>query len=540
MVASAWLAIAIRRHPGDVPTPEPDDCVVMIIDLFLAVRASRPPAKAPHPNSKQNRDHHAAVPKLILVSWIGHADLKAAEGDVGAGIGPIAQAAAFKDFAQIVLLSDYAEDRTRGYLEWLGGRTRAGLGVRPITLSSPMHFGEIYKAARQVLGELAAGPSPAPVLTIHLSPGTPAMAAVWIILAKTRFPAELIQSSVEKGVEIASVPFDIAAEFLPDVLQQADRRLGQLSAGEAPARAEFSRIIHRSAVMRRLLRRAERVALRSVPVLIEGESGTGKELLARAIHAASPRRDRPFIAVNCGAIPAELVESELFGHRKGAFTGATQDRKGVFEEADGGTLFLDEVGELPLAAQVKLLRVVQEQTVTRVGAAQPVSVNVRIIAATNRLLVTEIQEGRFREDLFYRLAVAVLKLPPLREREGDLSLLIERLLAQVNQDGEEDPGYQQKNLSPGARNLMLAHHWPGNVRELLNTLHRAALWSEGTTITEEDLREALLPFPNRDDDSVLKRPLTPGLNLQDLLGKVAPALPATGVGGDARQQDPRR
>jgi len=305
------------------------------------------------------------------------------------------------------------------------------------------------------------------------------------------------------------------------VLHQADRRLAQLSAGEAPARAEFSAILHRSAVMRRLLLRAEKVALRSVPVLIEGESGTGKELLARAIHAASPRRDRPFIAINCGAIPAELVESELFGHVKGAFTGATWDRSGVFEAADGGTLFLDEVGELPLAAQVKLLRVVQEQTVTRVGATQSVAVNARIIAATNRQLVTEIQAGRFREDLFYRLAVAVLKLPPLREREGDLSLLIDRLLEQVNRNGAEDPGYPQKNLAPGARNLLLTHPWPGNVRELLNTLQRATLWSEGATITEEELREALLPFPACEDDDVLGRPLTPGFSLSDLMGEVA-------------------
>ena len=407
----------------------------------------------------------SSAPPAVLVSWIGRADLNAAAGDPEAGIGPIAQAVAFKPFARLALLSNYAPEQTQHYLDWLRQRTDAPLELRRCTLSSPMHFGEIYQIARQVLSELTAGASPGPALTIHLSPGTSAMMAVWIILAKTRFPAELIQSSTHKGVEIASVPFDIAAEFLPDLLRQADRRLGELSAGAPPPRAEFSAIMHRSAVMQRLLQRAERVALRSVPVLIEGESGTGKELLARAIHAASPRRAQPLIAVNCGAIPAELVESELFGHKKGAFTGALQDRPGVFEAAHGGTLFLDEVGELPLNAQVKLLRVVQEQTVTRVGAAQAMPVNVRIIAATNRQLVTEIQAGRFREDLFYRLAVAVLKIPPLREREGDLSLLIDRLLEQVHQESAEDPGYQQKKLSPGARNLLLTYHWPGNVRE---------------------------------------------------------------------------
>ena len=457
--------------------------------------------------------------KPILVSWIGHADLKAAEGAAGAGLGPIAQAAAFKEFARIVLLSDSPADRVQRYRDWLQARTGAALELHPVTLSSPMHFGEIYQAARQALSELTADPGS--ILTIHLSPGTPAMAAVWIILAKTRFPAELIQSSRDHGVEIASVPFDIAAEFLPDLLQQADRRLGELSAGEPPMRAEFAAILHRSGVMQRLLARAQKVALRSVPVLIEGESGTGKELLARAIHAASLRREQPFIAVNCGAIPAELIESELFGHQKGAFTGAGQERKGVFEAAEGGTLFLDEVGELPLIAQVKLLRVLQEQTVTRVGATRALPVNARIIAATNRQLVTEMQEGRFREDLFYRLAVAVLKLPPLREREGDLGLLIDRLLEQVNREGTEDPGYQHKDLSPGARNLMLTYHWPGNVRELLNTLRRAALWSEATTITAEELREALLLLPTAEDDDVLKRALTPGFNLNELLAEVA-------------------
>ena len=316
----------------------------------------------------------------ILVSWIGHADLKAAQGDPGAGLGPIAQAVAFKPFARIVLLSDAPADRTQGYRDWLQARTEAVLELCPVTLSSPTHFGEIYQAARQVLRELIVDPAPA--LTIHLSPGTPAMAAVWIILAKTRFPAELIQSSAAHGVEVANVPFDLAAEFLPDLLQQADRRLSALSAGAPPVRAEFSQILHRSAVMQRLLQRAAKVALRSVPVLIEGKSGTGKELLARAIHAASPRWDQPFVAVNCGAIPAELVESELFGHEKGAFTGAVRERKGVFETASGGTLFLDEIGELPLIAQVKLLRVVQEQMLTRVGATQPVAVKARIIDST--------------------------------------------------------------------------------------------------------------------------------------------------------------
>ena len=185
-------------------------------------------------------------------------------------------------------------------------------------------------------------------LTFHLSPGTPAMAAVWIILAKTRFPATLIESSKEHGSRIASVPFDISADFIPDLLRGPDQRLENLSGGPAPEAPEFSDIIHRSQVMKRLITKAQKIAPRSIPVVIEGESGTGKELLARAIRRASPRRDKPFIAVNCGAIPSELLESELFGHEKGAFTGADSQRIGYFEAARRGTIFLDEVGELPL------------------------------------------------------------------------------------------------------------------------------------------------------------------------------------------------
>ena len=196
--------------------------------------------------------------------------------------------------------------------------------------------------------------------------------------------------------------------------------------------------------MAHLVERAQRVALRNVPVLLEGESGTGKELFARAIHRDSPRRDQPFIPVNCGAIPQALVESELFGHEKGTFTGANAQRKGHFESANGGTIFLDEIGELPKDMQVRLLRVLQEGEVVRLGASKPINVDVRIVAATNRTLIEEVGEGRFREDLFYRIAVAYLKLPPLRDRPGDLGLLIDHLIDQINRESEEQPGYRRK------------------------------------------------------------------------------------------------
>jgi DNA-binding NtrC family response regulator len=266
---------------------------------------------------------------------------------------------------------------------------------------------------------------------------------------------------------------------------------------------------------------ARLVAPRSVPVLIEGQSGTGKELMARAIHRSSPRREKTFVAVNCGAIPAELVESQLFGHEKGAFTGAHAAHTGYFEAASGGTLFLDEIGELPLPAQVKLLRVLQEGEVVRVGATKPIKLDLRVIAATNRNLLDEVQAGRFREDLFYRLAVAVLNLPPLAARSTDVSLLADHFLGLINAESTGEPGYKPKKLAPGARNLLLAHPWPGNVRELYSTLRRAAIWTTGDTVRAEDIREALMEVRRPGPQDVLGRPLGDSLRLPELLADVA-------------------
>jgi DNA-binding NtrC family response regulator len=459
--------------------------------------------------------------RKVLVAWLGRTDLRApTEGPV-VGLGPIAQALDARPFDEAFLLSDYDESLVTPYLSWLQGRTKTRVEVVPERLTGPTNFGEIYEAAvrgcTRVLGDRPGETA----LSFHLSPGTPAMAAVWIILGKTRFPAELIESSKDHGVRTAAVPFDISADFLPDLLREQDERLRHGSAAAPPTAPEFADIVHRSRVMDRLVERARRVAVRNVPVLIEGESGTGKEMLARAIHRASPRHERAFVTVNCGAIPAELIESELFGHEKGAFTGAVQSRKGYFEEADGGTLFLDELGELPLPAQVKLLRALQEGEIVRLGATRPIEVDVRIVAATNRTLTEEIMAGRFREDLFYRLAVAVLKLPPLRERAGDLGLLVDHLLAQVNLEAATELGSKQKKLSAGGRNVLLAHGWAGNVRELFNTLRRAAIWSDGETITADDAREALLPVVPTARADVLGRALGKGLDLQELLGEVA-------------------
>jgi transcriptional regulator with GAF, ATPase, and Fis domain len=467
----------------------------------------------------------------MLVSWIGNADLRAPSVEDKSDIGPVAQALEARKFDRVLLLADQEKAALRKYEGWLRaqvvGKARVKLTFEYVELTSPTNFDEIYTAVTQTLEKCIREIGEQPELTFHLSPGTPAMAAIWVILGKTRYKAELIQSSRQKGVETASVPFDIALspEFVTDVLRAPDKRLEGLSTGSAEDALQFGGIIYRGVAMERLIARAQKAAPRSVPVLIEGESGTGKELLARAIHQTSTRRDKAFQIVNCGAIPAELVESELFGHVKGAFTSATKDHIGHFEAANGGTLFLDEIGELPLAAQVKLLRAIQEGEIRRVGDIKTVHVDVRIIAATNRELSAEAALGRFREDLFYRLAVLVLKVPPLRERDSDLGLLIDGLLARINDQSERanEPGFKRKKISGNARNLLMQQHWPGNIRELENTLRRAAVWSSGETISADDIKEALLPVigGKLGAEIVLNRSLDQGIDIQHLIGSVA-------------------
>jgi two-component system response regulator AtoC len=261
----------------------------------------------------------------------------------------------------------------------------------------------------------------------------------------------------------------------------------QIRAGGQEPETGLGDLVARSQQMLDLFRTVKKIAEFKTTVLIGGESGTGKELIARAIHRLSPRAQAPFIAVNCGAIPDTLLESELFGHRKGAFTDANRDRKGLFEEASGGTLFLDEIGELPLGLQVKLLRVLQEGEVRRLGDSQDIKVDVRVVAATARDLSAEVGRGAFREDLFYRLNVFALHLPALRERREDIPLLVEHFLARMN----ARMGLAVAGTSPEAMRLLVDHDWPGNVRELENCVERAIVLCEGTQIEADALPERL-------------------------------------------------
>ena len=245
----------------------------------------------------------------------------------------------------------------------------------------------------------------------------------------------------------------------------------------------FKDIVTRNARMQQVLRTAEKASASLIPVLIEGESGVGKELIARAIHGSGERRSKPFVAVNCGAIPENLVESTLFGHEKGSFTGATEKHLGKFVEASGGTLFLDEVGELPPAAQVKLLRAIQEGQVDPVGGKKSVKVDVRIISATNRNLLADVTNGRFREDLYYRLAVFPITVPPLRERTEDIAELVRHFLVRF----AAEEGKRIRAVAADALGLLNAHPWPGNVRQLENAIFRAVVLADGDEIGAAEL-----------------------------------------------------
>lgn len=270
-------------------------------------------------------------------------------------------------------------------------------------------------------------------------------------------------------------------------------------------------VVGNSEKMRQVFRLVERVAKTDVTVLIEGESGTGKELIAKGVHFSGARKNEPFVAVNCAAIPETLIEAELFGYKKGAFTGAAAESKGKFEEADGGTLFLDEISQMPIALQTRLLRVLQEKEITRLGENQPRKINARIIAATNENLPQLIEQNEFREDLYYRLAVVPIKLPPLRERREDIPLLVEHFLRKA----ADKYGIRQPKPEREVFNAFYNYSWMGNVRELENVVERMIVLSDGEKLTVEDVPEDIRRPPNASENLWFALPAEP-VNLENI------------------------
>lgn len=483
--------------------------------------------------------------KRFLASWIGHTDLRAMAPTMPKGVqeqiakivgsypapkdgmGPVKTLLTHEHFDRVYILSNYPASLNRHIRGWLGGKNTT---VRAVGLANPTDYGSIFGKVDTELRRLAdeVGPEGAE-LAILLSPGTPAMAAVWVLLGKSKYPATFYQTFEGKAWQ-TDIPFDLAVDFVPELLRGADSALQHL-ASRSPQEIEgFEDIVGNSKAIRLAVGRARKAALRDVPVLLLGESGTGKEIFARAIHAASPRNKGPFEAVSCAAIPKELLESELFGHVKGAFTGAETGHRGAFERADGGTLFLDEIGECDPSVQAKLLRVLQPplgegpsvREYQPVGSEKPRRSDVRIIAATNRDLLAAVEESAFREDLYYRLAVITVKLPPLRERRTDIPSLVEALLEQINSDfGEKEPGYKHKQVSVSANTFVKQHAWPGNVRELYNVLVQAAVMAEGEELRAEDLAAAVAEVPGgQGKTDALQLPLGDDFDLEKHLESI--------------------
>ncbi|MFP6625693.1 MAG: sigma-54 dependent transcriptional regulator [Deltaproteobacteria bacterium] len=308
-----------------------------------------------------------------------------------------------------------------------------------------------------------------------------------VIITGRATVANAIQATSHGAYDYLTKPFDLdeVRTMARRVMerQSLHRQLGDL---RERAQAEFKpgvEIIGQSRAMQEIYKMIGRVAASPATVLIQGESGTGKEMIARAVHAYSDRWDSPFLAINCSAIPTELLESELFGHERGAFTGATERRTGKFEQAGNGILFLDEICDMPLALQAKLLRVLQEMEFSRVGGHHLLPANCRIIAATNKELEREVKAGNFREDLYFRLKVVVLDMPPLRQRRDDIPLLVDYFIDRIN----HSHNFKTRGVAPDAMSLLVAHRWPGNVRELENLLIRAAAMAPNRLLTAEDL-----------------------------------------------------
>jgi DNA-binding NtrC family response regulator len=480
--------------------------------------------------------------RRTLISWIGHADLSSMADDLGeAGKellaaaeierkygekpGPLKTALTHGKFDAVHLLSNYADVVHKPFAKWLGGKP----AIHPVRITDPTDYAAVFAGVDRVLGEIAkAEGRERSEWCILLSPGTPAMAAIWVLLGKSRYPASFCQT-YRGNVRETTIPYDLVDDFVPKLLRNPDRNLQHLAAKNPSEVAGFEAIIGESQAIRLAVGRAQRAALRDVPVLLLGESGTGKEMFARAVHAASHRKAGPFEAVNCAAIPRDLLESELFGHVKGAFTGAEKDRAGAFARTDGGTLFLDEVGECDPQTQSKLLRVLQpppgggpcRREFYPVGATRLTVSDVRVVAATNRNLHREIKDGRFREDLYYRLAVITLSLPPLRERRRDIALLACAFLDQINRDfALQEVGYKHKQLSATATAFVKQYGWPGNVRQLYNTLLQAAVMADGEVIDRADITAATGELGDDTTLNVLEHPLGDDFNLEEHLNSI--------------------
>jgi len=480
--------------------------------------------------------------KTILVSWLGDNDFKCLEqlGSSNGNNGPVETAVCGyadlfgrNDLEWIILLSNWGSYSRRlgavlekeahrlevsRYIDRLQPMTATPIKSQLVKVDNVTDYSEIYRVMSTFLEGVVEEYSAEHIqFVFHISPGTPTMQAIWLLLSKTEYPSTtMIKTSLEKGLELVEFPFDIAVKN--QAYYSGDATFQNLKADS------LEKIKWQSNEMREALSLSGIIARHDdMRVLIQGETGSGKELFAELIHKNSRRADRQFVTLNCGAIPENLIESELFGHQKGAFTGADKDKKGCFELADGGTLFLDEIGELPFLQQVKILRMTDkhQQRFKPVGGEQEIEVDVRIIAATHRNLMEDVAAGTFREDLFYRLCDAPLKLPPLRERTGDIECLADHFVEQIN-NGLNGDIHEAKKLSMEAKQFLKSQRWPGNVRELEATVSRAyKLYSTGPNISRRDLEKSMIaPIAKTEENSFLHQTIGGDFDVKEIELKV--------------------
>ena len=434
----------------------------------------------------------------ILLSWLGTRDIDNMSQDKLAAIAALAVKSG-NPFDKIVILANQREEVWSEFENFIqkrlaiAGRPAADVTVKQAHIENPIDYPSIARETEKWVGKLS---DEADRLTINLTSGTPAMTVLSVLVGKGKSNVQFVQVSPDNELIAADIPLDFGREYIRSAAKnQASGAVANPKLADA-----FSSLTVLSSEMQQVISKAKRVATSEVPALILGETGTGKEEMAKAIHKASLRADKPMKTVNCGALAPSLVDSTLFGHKKGAFTGADKDYPGLFEQADGGTLFLDEVGELSLDIQVKLLRAIQQGEVTRLGDTETKTVDVRVIAATHQNLPQLVAQGKFREDLFYRLAVGIITLPSLKQRLADIPAIVSQLTAQINKAGAKHPAYVSKEISEDGIKFICEQPWPGNIRELWSTLNRAFLWSDSPVVNRPELSQAMLTRPTSSDD----------------------------------------
>lgn len=451
----------------------------------------------------------------ILLTWLGNRDLENMEQDKPASIVTLATKAE-NAFDKIVILANKDDQKWDKFERFVkkqlnfARRPDQDVSVKSVRIKSPIDYESIRDETERWISKLS---KEADVLSINLTSGTPAMTTLSVLIGKGKDNVEFLQSSPNNDVLKVSIPIDFGQTYI----KSASKNLANAATSMPKAEKAFEDLTATSSAMKETVSKAKLVARSEVPVLVLGETGTGKELMAKAIHKGSLRADKPIRVVNCGAFSENLVDSTLFGHKRGAFTGADKDHKGLFEQADGGTLFLDEVGELSLSIQVKLLRALQEGEVTRLGDTKSINVDVRVIAATHQNLSRLVEEGKFREDLFYRLAVGIIEIPSLRQRQDDIPFIVEQLVEQINTSASKHPDYKSKKISENGMKFILSQPWKGNIRELWSTLNRAFLWSTDKVVTEQELASAIIKRPSKIEENEILLSLDDRVNIIDII-----------------------